>query len=100
MKRHPFRMDSRAAVARRDGSMPIGGRASFVWLYGVLIPIACGVAPDGVEIALRRGAKPLVWHRITLTKAEAEAEISDHYPLQRASLGRLIASHRRRKAAA
>lgn len=98
MKRPPFKMvPSRYAVARHaapDGRVrPLTGRASFVWQWGVLIPIAAGTAPRGVEIretGLRQGP----WHLIDYTEAEAYELIRKHY---RPGTVRLVESHRRKR---
>jgi hypothetical protein len=94
-------LPSRGAQTRRwqPGRKPIllSGRAHFVWLHGVLVPIACGLAPDGVEIRRQSPFGP--WHLIRMTPEEALAEIDAGYPLTRAGLRRKIAAVRRSLAA-
>lgn len=86
-------LPSRGAVANRIGrGRSLSGRASFVWLHGVLVPIACGLAPDGVEIKARDLGK---WHLITGTPDEAWSLIRQHYPMQK-GLQRKVAWHRER----
>lgn len=67
------------------------GRASFVWLHGVLIPLACGVT-DQVEVSQGRGAP---WHKVT-GQDDAYRQIMDHYPMQ-PGIKRLVRSHRTRR---
>lgn len=82
----------RGAQARRPGGRPITGRASYVWLHGVLIPLALGAR--GVEIRRRNPDGP--WHEITLTEDEAFAELQAHYPLQK-GLQRVVELHRAKR---
>lgn len=92
MKRPPFKLlGSRHAQSRRPGGRIIDGRSTFVWLHGVLIPLAIGY--DG-PIQIRRRSPDGPWHTITYTPDEALALIEEHYPLQRASLIRVIMTHR------
>lgn len=94
MKRPPFDVSGpRGAQARRAGGRTITGRASFVWLHGVIVPIACGVADDGVEIRRRSPDGP--WHRITYTPDEAYRLLVDRYPMQ-GGLRRKVEAFRRR----
>lgn len=75
----PFTMSaSRGAQARRPGGRVITGRASYVWLHGVLVPAALGAT--GIEIRRRSPDGP--WHKITMGEDEAWAEIQSGYPLQ------------------
>jgi len=89
---------SRGAQARRrlagGGEIVRSARASYVWLWYVLLPIACGLAPDGVEVRMTSPSGP--WHRVTATPDEALDEIRATYPLQRVTLERIAARHRSR----
>lgn len=92
MKRAPFKLDGRhGAQARRPGGRLLSARRSFVWLHGVIVPIACGL--EGVEI---RKDSNSPWHRITYTPDEAYALLLTHYPMQR-GLRRQVEMHRRRR---
>lgn len=74
MKRAPFKMlPSRAARLRRDGSLVVAGRASFVW-ETLLLCRASGV-PGVYEV--RRGERDAPWHRVELTIEEAEQELTE-----------------------
>ena len=100
MKRPPFQLRAdRGAQSRRPGGRLLTGRATFVWLYGVLLPLAEGL--EGVEfrMAPRGGGSNPPWHRITYTADEARALIEEHYPLQRRSLLRGVDHRRARRAA-
>lgn len=81
---------SKGAITRR-GNLIRSGRASYVWQWYVLVPIACGVAPDGVEIRLERSK---TWHRITYTPDEAYDLIIAHY---NKGTRRTVESHRRKR---
>lgn len=69
------------------------GRASYVWLYGVLVPIAIGHAPDGVKI--RRCSPEGPWHLVTATPDEAYEELLAGYRMLPA-LKRMVTRRRRR----
>lgn len=100
MKRAPFKMlPHRQAQTRtrRDGRPPMGrgGRASYCWQWNVLVPIACGTAPYGVEIRLAGTPdRQHPWHLIDYTPDEAYALIREHY---NAGTKRLVDGHRRRR---
>ncbi len=97
MKRMPFKMKpSRYAQTRYvspDGrEQQMNARASYVWLWSVLVPLACGTATS-VEIretGLRKGP----WHLIDYTSDEAYALIVEHY---NPGTKRLVDSHRRKR---
>jgi hypothetical protein len=73
------------------------GRAHFIWMQYVLIPLACGVT-DSVEIRESRGGRGYgPWHTITYTPDEAYARLMEFSGLQRASMKRLVESHRRKR---
>lgn len=91
----PFKMlPSRHAQARRPGGRPGGlsGRASFVWLYGVLLPIADGET----DVEIRRRSPDGPWHLVRMSAQRALDEIQ-HYEIQRASLTRGVQARRARK---
>ena len=93
MIRRPFKISTaRPAQARRPGGRPggVSGRSSFVWLYGVLLPMADG--HDEIEIRLTGGP----WHRI---RADAQAAMDEiqHYQIQRASLTKGVQYRRARR---
>lgn len=93
MKKHPFQMTGdRGAQARRPGGRTITGRASYVWLHGVLIPLALGAR----DVEIRRRDPDGPWHEITLSEDEAYAELKDHYPLQR-GLQQVVERHREKR---
>lgn len=101
MKRPPFQMVThRSAMTRRSvpGHRPMirGARASYCWQWFVLVPIACGAAPDGVEIRLSgsRGGREHPWYLIDYTPDEAYRLICRHYP---AGTRKLVESHRARR---
>lgn len=122
MRRIPFKLAGAAAQARRPsdrdctmcrGTGRVGNytrscarcngsgrkfvytdaRASFVWLYGVLIPLAIGET----DVEIRRRSPDGPWHKITYSSDEAFDLIREHYPLQRKSLTKLVESHRRKR---
>lgn len=87
------------AQARRPSTDPrspkpvlLSGRAVHVWLHGVIVPIACGLAPEGVEI---RKSHDSPWHLIDYTPDEAYALLVEHYPMQR-GLRQKVDAHRKR----
>lgn len=93
MKKPPFKMlPSRYAAARRPGGRPLSGRASYVWLYGVLVPAALGA--KGIEIRRKQPDGP--WHEITLTESEAYEQLKAHYPLNK-GLHRTVDLHREKR---
>lgn len=90
MKKPPFKMSaSRGAQARRTAGRTLTGRASYVWLHGVLVPLALGA--QNVEIRRRSPDGP--WHQITLSEDEAYAQLKEHYPLQ-TGLQQAVERHR------
>lgn len=93
MKRPPFKLRTdRAAQSRRpDGSMLRSGRSTFIYETYVLLPIACGTAPQGIDIRIGPGHP---WHRIDLTHDEAYAIVREKC---RTGLVRQAESHRRRR---
>lgn len=92
-KKPPFEMSaSRGAQARRPGGRIITGRASYVWLHGVLIPAALGA--QGIEIRRRSPDGP--WHKIVVTEDEAYRALKEHYPLQR-GLQQVVERHREKR---
>lgn len=72
------------------------GRAHFIWMQYVLVPLACGVT-EAVEIRENRGRERGPWHTITYTPDEAYALLMEFSGLQRASMKRLVATHRRKR---
>lgn len=85
-------LGSRSAQARRTAGRTLTGRASYVWLHGVLVPLALGA--KNVEIRRRSPDGP--WHEITLSEDEAFAELQAHYPLQR-GLQQAVERHREKR---
>jgi hypothetical protein len=104
MPKQPFRMlgsthaDARFTWTDSRGvtkTVVRSGRSSFVWLYYVLMKLACGTT-DSVEIRWGRGRNHGPWHAITGAD-DAYRQVLDHYPIQRAGLKRIMDNHRRKR---
>jgi hypothetical protein len=98
VKRPPFKIAPSSPMTAqrimRDGRTIVrSGRGHYVWTWSVLVPIATGVAPDGVNVRLGRDHP---WHHIDLTADEAYALILDGDGPAVAGIVRLVNSHRRR----
>lgn len=102
LPRQPFQMrGNRRAQARYtfidskgvERKVLKSGRASYVWLHAVLIPLACGVT-ESVEIRMD-APKTGPWHTITGAD-DAYAQLLAYYPMMRATK-RMVARRRAQK---
>lgn len=101
--RPPFKLQGRHAAARvfRDGKQLPGfsgyasGRASYVWTWYVLVPLASEAA-DSVEFRMGPGEHP--WHRITATPEEALAELEKGRPWTSAIIKKVEVAREARRA--